>query len=817
VPLTPLLGREREEAAVTALLRRAPQEGAGATVRLLTLTGPGGVGKTRLALQVAAGLREVFADGVVLVELAAVRDPSLLPSAIAQALGLHERGGQPLGEILTASLHDKHLLLLLDSFEHLLEAAPLVADLLRVCEGLTVLVTSRAALRVRGEQEFSVPPLALPDPTHLPPADALAQYPAVALFLRRTQAVLPAFALTPANAAAVAAICHRLDGLPLAIELAAARSKLLSPGALLARLEHRLQVLVGGPRDLPARQQTLRDTLAWSYELLDMAEQMLLRRLATFVGGCTLEAAEAVCSASGDLGGGVLEGLAALVDKSLLRQDAQADPHAGNLEPRVVMLETIREYAWERLTASGEAEALRRRHAAYFLALAESAEPALLGPDQAVWLARLESEHDNARAVLRWAVESAEFEHGLRLAGALWRFWQVRGHLSEGVRWLETLLARDEAGGRRVAAPVRARALKGAGVLAYRQGDYGQAATWLEESLALQRDLGNPEGIAAALNNLGLVAYDLGDYARAAALHAESLALRREVGDTWGSAISLNNLGLVARRQSDYGRARALFEESLALHRELGDEGGSTLALLNLGDVARIQGDHERALGLLEESLALTRQLGDTGHQALALLILGAVAREQGSYGRAAAWLEESLALTRQAGNKGGSALALITLGLVARAQGDYGRAQALSSEGLALTRQLGDRWGSAYALLSLGMLTRERGDYERATSLYAESLMLFQTLGEKGGLIGCLEGVAGVLGLQGQPARAARLLGAAAALRRALGAPLPPADRASHDRTVAAVRRALGEDAWATAWAAGQACTLEQAIATAL
>jgi len=666
---TSLIGREQEVRTLGDLLLRAD-------VRLVTLTGPGGVGKTRLALQTAAELLEDFADGIFFVNLAPVGEPTLVAATIAQTLGVKETGGQPLIECLTASLQERHMLLLLDNFEQVAEAAPLLATLVAAAPRLKLLVTSRAVLHLYGEYEFVVPPLALPSPRQLPPLEDLAHYPAVRLFLARSQAVKPACTLTDENAPTIAAICHRLDGLPLAIELAAAQLKLFSPQALLTRLEHRLTMLTGGARDLPVRQQTLRATIAWSHDLLATPEQTLFRRLAVFGGGWTLETAAAVCNADGDLPFDILEGLAALVDKSLLRQTEGADG-----EPRFAMLETIREYALERLVATSEAERLRRQHANYYLMFAEMANRELRGRQQGIWLDRLETEHDNLRAALEWLLKHSEVEPSLRLAVALWIFWNLRGYRSEGRRWLDEALARSE--GAMIA--TRAMALNGAGALAHSQGDYAQASVLYEQSLALWQEVGDPQGRARVFNNLGRVVQDQGDYAQASVLYEQSLALWQEVGDPQGRVGPLNQLGEVARYQGDYARATALYEQSLALWQELGYKGGIAEALTNLGAVAADQGDYARATALCEQSLTLWQELGDKSGIAETLIHLGRIALFEGDAGRARALLEQSLAQFRELEEKRGIAECFEELARVAALQGQliraaqlYGGAEAL-------------------------------------------------------------------------------------------------------------------------------------------
>ena len=637
--LTSLVGREQDAATVEQLLQR-PE------VRLLTLTGPAGVGKTRLALQIATDLLESYPDGVYFVNLAPLRDPDLVLLTVAQTLALRQVEGQLLLALLQASLQDKHLLLVLDNFEQVVRAAPQVMDLLMVCPQLKVLVTSRQVLHLRTEHLFPVPPLALPDLDHLPEREELAQYVAVSLFLQRAQALLPGFQLTEANARVIAEICVHLDGLPLAIELAAARVRLLPPQALLARLSQRLAVLTGGAQDVPARQQTLRNTIAWSYDLLTAQEQRLLRCLSVFVGGFTLEEAEAVSKLSNETEPGAVSALdvvGALLDKSLLLQGKQEGE-----ESRLTMLETIGEYGLECLSQSGELELTRRAHAVYYLQLSEQAEPELRGLQQALWLNRLKAEHDNLRAALGWALENGEGEIGLRLVGALWRFWMLQGYFTEGRGWLERVQERSSD-----AAPaLQAKAFTGAGSMAWSQGNYQQAMRWHQQALALYREVGDKQGIAFALNNLGNQVQYQGDYKRARAFLEESLALYRELGDQWGIAIVLGNLGLGEAWQGDYERARVLFEENLALSRELQAKADIALALHNLGDVARYQGDHWGAMVYLEECLAVCEELGDKRLTAMTLNILGLVARWQGNFARSAALHTESLALSRELGEK---------------------------------------------------------------------------------------------------------------------------------------------------------------------
>lgn len=683
VQLTSLIGREQQVVAACAFLLR-PE------VRLLTLLGPGGVGKTRLGIQIATELQDAFVDGICFVPLAPIRDPDLVVPTIARTFGLGETGERSLLELLKAYLSDKHLLLLLDNFEQVVDSAPTVTELLVTCPDLKVVVTSRTSLRVRGEREFPVPPLALPDPKNLPTLEDLSQYASVALFVERALALKPDFHLTPENAHAIAEICARLDGLPLAIELAATRVKLLPPQALLARLGNRLQILTEGARDVPKRQQTLRNAIKWSYDLLSTNEQMLFKRLSVFVGGCTLAAVEEMCEALGDVGINVLEGVASLIDKNLLQQ---VEEMSG--APRLVMLETIREYGLECLEAGeefGEAEATRLAHANYYLKLAEEIDQKLRGAQQVTWLERLEREHDNLRAALRWLVEREEVEMALRLGGALCQFWAMRGHLTEGRQWLEGILSGSIL--ERVSMRVRAKALGGAGVMAYTQADYVHAKLWCQESLELCRKLGNRRGIASSINGLAFVAMVGGDYATASAMFEESLVLFRELGDRWNLADTLYFSALAASfrvDQTDTAAARSKVEESLAISRELGDQRGLAYSLNLLGFVSLLQGEGAAACPLIEESLAIHKALGNRQGMAYTSLTFGWFSLSQGDYVAARANYEKSLAIMIELDDRWFIAACLEGLAIVA--------AQNTIGESFASALWAARLWGTAEAL----------------------------------------------------------------------------------------------------------------------
>jgi predicted ATPase/class 3 adenylate cyclase/Tfp pilus assembly protein PilF len=668
---TPLVGREKEVAEVRDLLR-------GEATRLLTLTGPGGTGKTRLALQGAADLLDDFSDGTFFAQLATLTESEMFLSTVAETLGVGEIGEQPLGESLKDYLSERRLLLLLDNFEQVLEAAPAVTELLAGAPGLKVLATSRAPLGLYGEHEFPVPPLSMPDLKCPPPLERLTQYEAVGLFVERAKAVKPDFSITNESAPAVAEICVRLDGLPLAIELAAARIKMLPPKAMLNRLGSRLKLLTGGARDLPERQRTLRATIEWSFALLDEGEQLLFARLAVFSGGRTLEAIEIICDAEGDLPVETFGGVSSLLDKSLLRQE-----EGSSGEPRFVMLETVHEFAREKLEQSGEAEEIKRVHAEYFLTLAEEAYPELKGANQLEWLERLEAEHDNMRAALSWALERKEAEMAISLGGALWLFWFVRGYHSEGRRWLQEALEIDKRG----SPESRAMALAGVGWLAVQQGDLDRAQEVCEEGLEALEHEGREARDAklSLLVCLGWVALDRDDYERATQLFEESLTLSQQISDTYWHATSLSNLALVSHYRRDSERATELYEESMDLFREQGDKQSLAYCLNNLAMVVYSQGDLGRAAQLTEESVALLRELGARGGVALGLCNLGWMALLQDRLGRTADLHRESLSLSWDAGLNQLVQSALEGFSCVAGAKGEAQRAARL--------------WGAAQAL----------------------------------------------------------------------------------------------------------------------
>jgi predicted ATPase/class 3 adenylate cyclase len=757
VPATPLIGRGHEVEAVAGLLRHDD-------VRLVTLIGPGGTGKTRLGIAVAAGLRGQFPDGAVFVDLAPLTAPELLLPAIAQTLGVTESTGASLADTLTIFLREKRLLLVLDNFEQIVEAAPLVADLLAGAPRLKVLVTSRVALRLRGEREIDVPPLAVPDAAAPPSVEDMSRYPAVALFIQRAREALPDFDAAGEDALLVAEICRRLDGLPLAIELAAARVKVLSPRAMLSRLggahgHAPIQFLTGGARDLPARQRGLRDTIAWSHDLLSPDEQILFRRLAIFVGGCTLDAAEAVCAGTGKAqratrdGGGfasdrvapyplpvasadVLDGIASLVDKSLLRRQEQPDG-----EPRFTMLETIREFAVEQLALSGEQPALASRHAAYFHELALREEAGMFGPERERWMAALNAEKENLRALLRWALDGGDVAVGLDTAAAI--YWWIGSTMlaigqQEARRWLGQLLALPAAAD---SPRARARALRALGWMAWTQSDYGAARPALEESVRLWREIGDPAELALALSPLAKCSLDGADPAAVAAAE-EAVQLGREAGSARATTFGYDAVGQLAMRRTDWPAATAAFDEAV----RTAERAGATnfrAAFVMLGGIAKLwSGDAESAAARLAQALATFRGLGE------------------------------------------------------------YAPLMLLS-----------------HALTTLGEIAYRRREVDQAGAHYREALELGYRSGTFGIVVGSLGGLGRVALLERDAKRAAMLFGAVEGLGTAVSMPGAGGTNrgAVSEQLLAEARGALGEDAFVTAYEAGRSLSLDAAVALAL
>jgi predicted ATPase/DNA-binding winged helix-turn-helix (wHTH) protein len=660
IPRTSLIGREQQMADASALLLRPD-------VRLLTFTGPGGAGKTRLAVAVASAIAEQFTAGVQFVSLASIRDPELVATALADALGIQQVANRTIPQLIGDQLQNSGpFLLVLDNFEQVLPAATVVAETLEACPTLKILVTSRSFLHIYGEQEF--------------PVTALTQNSAIELFAQRAAAVWPDFAITSDNAGAVQEICSRLDGLPLAIELAAARTKILSPSAIMDRLHSRMELLTGGALDLPERQQTLRKTIDWSHGLLNEEEQKLFRRFSALVGGGTLEAAEAVCNTQQDLGIDLFEGLSSLVDKNLIQRMDRAQT-----EPRFVMLETIREYASECLVDSGEQPATRRAHAAYCLVLAEEGNPELSAADRVGWLAHCDAEIDNFRFALDWLFETHDLDWGLRLCVALFRFWDMREHLTEGRTRLKTILRM--AGAERPRE--RARVSHFLGALATAQGDYPAAKSFLQQSLSLYEELADQSGIAASLNALAVSARDRGDYSAAQNNFERSLACWRLQSDQSAIARCLHNLANVAKVRGDYACAQRALREATEIFAELGDRNGAAWSINQQGDIARAQGNMVTARELYERALLAFREAGDQWGSARSLTDLAGIDSERGDYPAAHAAYREALEIFAGLGHRRGAARALEGSACLALAQGQAMRALKLAAAATRLRQMI--------------------------------------------------------------------------------------------------------------------------------
>lgn len=760
VPLTALIGRERELAEVLAYLLRP-------AVRLLTLVGPPGVGKTRLALEVARSLDPLFRDGVCFVSLAAINDPELLPSAIMSALDLAETPGATFLAQIQQRLRDRELLLVLDNFEHLLGAALTVTVLLATAPGLKVLISSREMLHVYGEHLFEVLPLLLPAPESRRSLATLAQCPSVALFTARAQATQYDFALTSANAELISTLCTQLDGLPLALELAAARSVRYGLQTVLDQISSQLHVLADGPRDWPARQQSLHATLDWSYALLSPVEQQVLRRISVCVDGCVREAAAALCADDGRSGPSVDDTLASLADKSLVYRAPQS-PTDG----RVLLLETIRSYGLEQLAASGDEPIVRRRHAEYYLSIAEAAA-AQRSDQRRDALASLEREQPNIRVALQWSLDQNE-AMALRFAAALWPFWRGHTHLHEGRRWLTAVLGRTSG----CDSVVRGMVLYGAGWLAYDQSDIASAQVLFEEALLIFRAQGTARAIGLVLHGLGELAYVRGQYQGAAPIFEESLALFRQLDDTEEIAWSLDHLGRGAMYQGDYRHAAGLFEESVALFGSIQHQVGRAYALVNLGCAALSLGDLDDAQRFLEQALAQQQAVGD----------------------------------------QKGVAITYVYLGKVAFYHGQLALAERLFRQSLYLSREAGYIWCSLLSLDGLGRLATRRGVYARAAVHFREALSFDQALHEHlGRLVSIVEGIAGLAEAEADPALAVVLWSATDALRRARHMPMSLPEHADYQRQAEAVRQLLSTDQWAASWTKGSELSIDQLIVIAL
>jgi len=675
VQRTAFIGREVEVIALQQLLNRED-------VRLVTLTGPGGIGKTRLALRVADEMSDHFAGGVYFVSLSAVREKEATITAVAQGIGLREVPGQSPHETLKEHVRSfsERTLLLLDNFEHLISAGPELAELLTLSHKLKVVVTSQALLHVYGEHEFPVPPLAAPNPRSVPAPATLSRFPAIQLFVERAKAVKHDFALTKENAAAIAAICARLDGLPLAIELAASRSKLLSPAAIMTRLESSLNLLSSGARDLPVRQQTLRGTVDWSYSLLSPAEQNLFRRLSVFVGGCTLEAVEAVCDTKADLGLDVLDGMASMVDKSLTQQLDLAE-----VETRFQMLSTIREYALERLTESGEEHLTRRAHAAYYLVLAEECGSELSSHPE--WLERFDLEQHNFREALEFLIRTDETDWGMRLGSALFHFWEMREHFAEGCVLLGRLL---DLPGAAAQPKLRARLLFYAAILAGSQGDFVVSEKLHRANLEACRELYDYDGVAVALNALGITARDRGELTTACSLFEQCVEAWRDLDRSSDAARALSNLANVVRLQGDYSRASALYEECLTIFRKTGDSAGVAWTLNYLGDLAAERASFAAAASYYEESLSAFRRLGDGWGMASALCDQARLSTAQAKYEDAERLYGESVQVFQNLGHKRGIARVLECVAVNAALQSRAEQALRLAGAAAALRQRIG-------------------------------------------------------------------------------------------------------------------------------
>ncbi|MCI0435179.1 MAG: tetratricopeptide repeat protein [Gemmatimonadetes bacterium] len=800
-PATPtrLIARESEISAIRAILR---SEG----VRLVTLTGPGGTGKTRLGIAIADTAADDFRDGAVFVPLSSLTDGRLVATTVVQALGLMEGSGRPTIDVLLSHLHDRQMLVVLDNFEQVVDAAPVVAQVLAACRDVSTVVTSRIALRLTGEREFPVSPLPLPDVQRDDTAATVVTSPAVALFLERARAVRPDFAIDDENAPAIAELCIRLDGLPLALELAAARIRIFSPHALLARLGNRLDLLRGGARDMPERHQTLRGAIGWSYELLDPTEQALFRRLAVFAGGFSLDAVEAVTRAAGPLAIDGFDGVSSLVERSLVRREP--DFHG---EPRFGMLETVREFGLECLDRAGEAAATRAAHGRFYLELAETTAPRLAGLDQLRSIERLEIDIDNLRAAFDGFDEN-DAEPALRLGAALHRFWLSRGHQREARRRLESCLARPGAD-RPTAA--RALALHALGNVTHELSLFGTARAFVDESLAIFRHLGDERGIANASTALAWINGMIGHHDEAREFANEALAMHRRLGHRRSEALIEHNLGLLDFFTGDIARAREHIERAIGLMRELGDRRGAAYFSIGLGWVHREFGEWSESARRVDEALVVLATLRDTQLTAWGLVHRGILSLEMAEPGAGVRTLEESLERWQQVGNGFGTAFTFQHLALAESDRGNPSRADALARESLDYWVETGSTRGYATGLATRGEILVAAGRPAEAASLLAEAIRTQLALGELPQLRRSLETAALALQVIDDESAIA-LLGAADALLARLGVARAPRITRRIDEAVARLTNSRGAGTLERARAAGAAMSAAEAAAAA-
>lgn len=792
--LTSFVGRERELDEIAGLLSR---------VRLLTLTGPGGAGKTRLSVEAVSRYARDFRDGVVYVSLAAVSDPGAVASAIGHKLNLKDTPTRSALENLKRYLAPKFMLLVLDNFEHVLAAAPVVFELLKACPGLKVLTTSRIPLGVRGEQEYPVTPLEVPHFLSTSVFDSLESCASVALFVERARAVQPNFTITQTSAPAVARLCTRLDGLPLAIELAAARIKIFTPEDMLVRLDRRLDILKSPVPDLPSRHQTLRNLIGWSYDLLDENQKKSFRRLAVFPGSFTLEAAEVILN-SPDVLTEPVEAVAALVNQSLLVRD---DTEEG---PRFRMLDTIRTFALENLYTSGEAEEAFRMHTRYYLDMVERASPALVTLEQTTWTERLEAELDNIRAALRWSEENMDAETGLRLCGALWRFWVIRGYLKEGYHWLERMINLPREG---VSAGVYARALNGIGTLAHLTGDNFQARDYLEKSLDIWKKWQNNKELALVLNNLGWVACELSDFQLGRTYSLEALEISTSESEKRAIAVALNNLGWIENYRGRYRTAHAYHKESLKYRREIGDRRGEAFALINLAWAEVNHGDYLQATELLNSAGVILASINDPVIGGWGMSVRCMAEMAQGVSDKSRRLVEELFGLSSMIELRSGRGWTLWMYGTSMLDDGNIDQAEQFITEASAIFSAIGFKWGTALTQFAFSRIEQAKGNWQEAEIRYRANLAEWHELGCELGCATCLESLVDVEIHNGRLEHGAKIAAAASIIRVEIEAPVPPRQYARHERRIETLQSALGDKRFEKIWEDGKSLHLADLV----